>query len=69
MPCLPPLPPTLVLQVVLGGVMKAWGVAPNQLSYNTIMDAYARTGNVNNVVKIYNFMQVSRSEGRLWWWG
>lgn len=45
-------------QVVLGGVMQAWGVKPNQLSFNTIMDAYAREGNVNNVVKIYNFMQV-----------
>lgn len=38
--------------------MRAWGVQPNQLSYNTIMDAYARAGNVKNVVKIYNFMQV-----------
>lgn len=38
--------------------MQAWGVQPNQLSYNTIMDAYARQGNVRNVVKIYNFMQV-----------
>ena len=47
-----------VSQVVLGGVMQAWGVQPNQLSYNTIMDAYARQGNVRNVVKIYNFMQV-----------
>lgn len=47
-----------MLQVVLGGVMQAWGVQPNQLSYNTIMDAYARQGNVRNVVKIYNFMQV-----------
>eukprot|EP00903_Cladosiphon_okamuranus_P006597 g6444.t1 len=47
----------LALQVVLGGVMQAWGVQPNQLSYNTIMDAYARQGNVRNVVKIYNFMQ------------
>ncbi|CAN0409001.1 unnamed protein product, partial [Ectocarpus fasciculatus] len=47
----------LALQVVLGGMMQAWGVEPNQLSYNTIMDAYAREGNVENVVKIYNFMQ------------
>eukprot|EP00904_Undaria_pinnatifida_P010501 jgi/Undpi1/6581/HiC_scaffold_20.g09060.m1 len=47
----------LALEVVLGGVMTTWGVTPNQLSYNTIMDAYARAGNVNNVVKIYNFMQ------------
>eukprot|EP00752_Nemacystus_decipiens_P004025 g3686.t1 len=47
----------LALQVVLGGVMQEWGVQPNQLSYNTIMDAYARLGNVRNVVKIYNFMQ------------
>ncbi|CAM9855815.1 unnamed protein product, partial [Ectocarpus sp. 12 AP-2014] len=47
----------LALQVVLGGMMQAWGVSPNQLSYNTIMDAYAREGNVENVVKIYNFMQ------------
>ncbi len=38
--------------------MQAWGVKPNQLSFNTIMDAYAREGNVNNVIKIYNFMQV-----------
>ena len=57
-----------MLQVVLGGVMQAWGVQPNQLSYNTIMDAYARQGNVRNVVKIYNFMQVrapraAREEG------
>lgn len=41
--------------------MEAWGVSPNQLSYNTIMDAYAREGNVENVVKIYNFMQVGRA--------
>lgn len=50
-----------MLQVVLGGVVQAWGVQPNQLSYNTIMDAYARQGNVRNVVKIYNFMQVRAS--------
>ncbi|CAN0249101.1 unnamed protein product [Laminaria digitata] len=47
----------LALEVVLGGVMETWGVTPNQLSYNTIMDAYARAGNVKNVVKIYNFMK------------
>lgn len=41
--------------------MQAWGVTPNQLSYNTIMDAYARQGNVENVVKIYNFMQVGHA--------
>lgn len=51
-------------QVVLGGVMQAWGVQPNQLSYNTIMDAYARQGNVGNVVKIYNFMQVRTPHAR-----
>lgn len=38
--------------------MQTWGINPNQLSFNTIMDAYAREGNVNNVVKIYNYMQV-----------
>ena len=42
--------------------MQAWDVTPNQLSFNTIMDAYAREGNVNNVLKIYNFMQVRRAE-------
>ncbi|CAM9576390.1 unnamed protein product, partial [Hapterophycus canaliculatus] len=47
----------LALQVVLGGMMHAWGVAPNQMSFNTVMDAYARQGNVQNVVKIYNYMQ------------
>lgn len=39
--------------------MHAWGVVPNQMSFNTVMDAYARQGNVNNVVKIYNYMQVN----------
>lgn len=38
--------------------MQKWGVKPNQLSFNTIMDAYAREGNVNNVLKIFNYMQV-----------
>ncbi|CAN0027358.1 unnamed protein product [Scytosiphon promiscuus] len=47
----------LALQVVLGGMMHAWGVTPNQMSFNTVMDAYARQGNVDNVVKIYNYMQ------------
>lgn len=41
--------------------MQKWGVNPNQLSFNTIMDAYAREGNVNNVVKIFNYMQVRRT--------
>lgn len=38
--------------------MRAWGVEPDQNSYNTVMDAYARVGNVQNVVKIFKFMQV-----------
>lgn len=48
----------LLAQIVLGGMMKAWGVEPNHLSYNTIMNAYARAGNVVNVEKIYDFMVV-----------
>lgn len=38
--------------------MSAWGVEPDHLSYNTIMDAFARAGNVVNVEKIFNFMLV-----------
>lgn len=45
-------------QVVLGGVMKAWGVEPDHVSYNTIMDAFARNGNVNSVMKVFKYMQV-----------
>lgn len=44
--------------------MHAWGVTPNQMSFNTVMDAYARQGNVNNVVKIYNYMQVRQQHTR-----
>lgn len=38
--------------------MKAWGVRPNQLSYNTVMDAYARKGRVKDVLRVFNSMKV-----------
>ena len=37
--------------------MKAWSVKPNQLSYNTVMDAYARAGRVGDAVKVFNTMK------------